>query len=85
MYEKRSRWFSVTWNVCIPPIDSPAIARWSRSAIVRKVESTNGIRASVRSASKADAMSSMAFALSGEPGGFPVRSGAGCPARRAYP
>ena len=27
MYEKRSRLLRVTWNVCIPPIERPAIAR----------------------------------------------------------
>ena len=26
-YEKRSRWLSVIWNVCISPMDRPAIAR----------------------------------------------------------
>ncbi len=35
MYENRSRWSSVIWNVCPPPMDSPAIARCSRSGMVR--------------------------------------------------
>ena len=41
--------------------------------------------ACVTSSSNAAAMSCMAFLISGEPNGFPVRSGAASPARRAYP
>ena len=35
MYANRSRCLSVIWNVCMPPMESPAIARCSRSGIVR--------------------------------------------------
>ena len=37
IWEKRSRRLKVIWNVWIPPIEKPAIARWSRSAMVRNV------------------------------------------------
>ena len=84
MYENRSRWLNVTLNVCMPPIERPAIARCSRSGMVRKFASMNGMRAFVTSSPNAETMSCIALRASGVDGG-PPGIGVAAPARCAYP